>query len=206
MKPIKNFFERLTKKQILIFGSMIPLGFFVGMAFRGGLNKIENNLEKYNIEKFSITDTLKTDTIIRKMGEIYSDTLVDYYKLSKKEIRFKDGFLFVKNKEISKYKLLKNGISSEEIIGKNNETKNYKLLGNFLGKGFKLNKLELIKYGTTSNLLDDTFNINNSHQKDTNYEIYTRATDLGNKILDNEQAEVEKYLNKIAEYKKGLRD
>lgn len=197
-------------KQIFAIASTIPLGFFFGMALRIGLTSIETELEKYNVNSFSIMDTLKIDTALVKRGELYIDTLVDYSKLSKKEISFKtsrvnlkpDGILSVENKEISKYNLLKNGSLSEEIIEQNNEIKNYSLTGEFIGKGFKLNKLELIKYGKNFNSLGDSFNITISPQRDTGYKSYKRDTDLGNKILDNEQAEVKKYLNKIKEYKK----
>jgi len=210
LNNLKNLFEKLTKKQILILGSMIPLGIFVGMALRMGFNKINRGLEKYNIPQFSLIDTLNMDTILRRKGEIYADTLIDYHKLSKKEIKFKEGFLFVKNKEISSYKLLKNGIPSEEIFGQNNETKNYFITKDFWSKGFKLNKLELIKYGKTSNFLnnEDSFEINFPpiQNKKDSYEVYTRENDLGNKILDNEQENVRGYLNKILEYKKSLKD
>lgn len=215
MKKLKDFFEKLTKKQILFFGGAIPLGFLVGMALNAGFTKIAGgNLEKYNIEKFSIIDTLKIDTIIRKNGEIYTDTLIDCYKLSKREIKFKafdkdikpEGLLFVKNKEFSKYKLLRNGIPSKEITGENKENKKYKITKNFFDKGFELNKLELIKYETDSNFLDDSFNINADNQKDTDYKIYTRETNLGKIILESEQEAVKNYLNKIAEYKKSLKD
>ncbi len=207
IKSAQNFLEKLTKKQILILGGLIPMGFLIGIALRTGFNKISGrNFEKYNIEKFSIIDTLRADIIIRKKGEIYTDTLIDYYKLSKKEIKFKESVLFVKNKEFSKYKLLKSGIPSEEIFGKNSETKNYSLTQNLFSGGFKLNKLELIKYGKDSNFLDDSLNVNADNKQDTSYGIYTRETDLGKKVLDSEQAEVKAYLNKIAEYKKSLKD
>ncbi len=199
--------KTLNKKQILILGGLIPMGFLIGIALRTGFNKISGrNFEKYNIEKFSIADTLRADIIIRKKGEIYTDTLIDYYKLSKKEIKFKESVLFVKNKEFSKYKLLKSGIPSEEIFGENKEKKTYHLIGDFFGRDFKLNKLEIINYGTDSNFLKDSFNIKSSEKKAINSEIYTRETDLGNKILDNEQINVKTYLNKITEYKKSLKD
>lgn len=207
-KPIKltqDFFEKLTKKQILVLGGSIPLGFLIGMTLNAGFNKIGNNLGKYNIEKFSIIDTLKIDAILRKNGELYTDTLIDYYKLSKKEIKFKEGLLFVKNKEFFKYKFLKNGVPSREIFGKNNETKNYHILENFFGKDFTLNKLERIRYGTDSNFLNNSLNINPIYKKDA-YEVYTRETDLGNKVLDTEEAEIKRYLEKILEYKKSLKD
>lgn len=205
---------KITKKQILALGSALPLGFVLGMALKIISTSIDTELEKYNVAPFSIIDSLKIDTIFRKRGELYTDTLIDYYGLSEKEISLKtshvylkpEGFLSVKNKEIFRYKLLKNGVLSEEILGKNNEIKDYSIIGDFIGGGFKLNKLRLMRYGTTSNFLDDTFNINNSYQKDTNQGIYTRNTDLGKKVLENEQAEVKKYLNKIAEYKKSLKD
>lgn len=207
MKKLKNLLENLTKKQILIIGGLIPLGFLIGMALRAGFTKIAGgNLKRYNIESFSIIDTLKMDTIVRKKGELYADTLIDYYKLSKKEIRFKNDFLSVKTKEFSKYKLLRNGIPSGEISGKNSENKKYGITKNFFGKGFELNKLELMRYGADSNFLDDSFNVNADKKKDTSYEIYTRETDLGRKVFDYEQAEVKNYLDKIAEYKKGLKD
>lgn len=210
IKPIKStqkFFENLTKKQILVIGGVIPLGFLIGMTLNAGFNKISGrNLKKYNLESFSIIDTLKMDTIFRKNGELYLDTLIDYYKLSKKEIRFKNDFLSVKNKEFSKYKLLRNGILSKEIIGQNNENKKYNFTKNFFGNGFELNKLELMRYGADSNFLDNSLNIRSINKKDTNYEIYTRETDLGKKVLDNEQAEVKNYLDKILEYKKSLKD
>ena len=215
MKNLIKDLEKLTKKQILIFGGVIPLGFLIGMTLNAGFTKIAGGgLEKYNIEKLSISDVLKADTILRKQGEIHIDTLIDYYKLSKKEIKFKsfdknlkpEGCLYVKNKESSKYKLLRNGIPSKEIIGKNNETKKYYITKNFFDGGFELDKLELMKYGADSNFLDNSFNINSAHQKDTKYEVYTRSTNLGKIVLENEQAEVKKYLNKIVEYKKGLKD
>ena len=87
-----------------------------------------------------------------------------------------------------------------------NEAKTYFLVGDFFGKDFKLNKLELTTYGATSNL-DDSFNPKIlPRQKYLNYKIYTRETDLGNKMLDDEQANVRKYLNKILEHKKSLKD
>ena len=208
LNKTKYLLEKLTKKQILMLGCVIPLGIFVGIVLRMGFNRINNGLEKYNIPHFSLIDTLNIDTILRKKGEIYADTLIDYHKLSKKEIKFRNDFLFVKNKEISSYKLLRNGIPSEEIFGQNNETKNYSLTGNFFGKDFKLNKLELIKYGKTSSFLGDSFEINFPpiQNKKDSYEVYTRENDLGNKILDNEQENVRGYLNKILEYKKSLKD
>ena len=90
---------------------------------------------------------------------------------------------------------------------KKEEVKNYLLVGDFFGRDFELNKLEFTKYKINSDLSDDSFNLNaSSHQKNVIYEIYTRETDLGNKILDNEQANVREYLNKILEHKKSLKD
>ncbi len=210
MKSIKNFIESLSKKQLLTLLGVIPLGFSLGIALRIGLTAKKGELDKYNTNTFSIVDSLKKDTIFAKKGELYTDTLIDYYQISKKDIKFETfhysirpiGFLSIHDEGISGYKLLENGVLSEEIIEKNNEDRNYYLTGNFLSGGFKLNKLCLMKYGTTSNFLEDSFNINISPQKNTGYEIYTRDTDLGNKILDNEQAEVKRYLDKIKEYKK----
>ena len=97
--------------------------------------------------------------------------------------------------------------SSNEIYGQKNETKNYLLVGDFFGRDFELNKLEFTKYKINSDLSDDSFNLNaSSHQKNVIYEIYTRETDLGNKILDDEQTNVRNYLNKILEHKKNLKD
>ena len=205
---IQDFFENLTKKKILGLVGAIPLGFFIGTAVNICLTKLGPDFEKYNIKSFSVIDSLKIDTSFVRKGEFSIDTLVDYYKLSKKEISFNSindfnskGFLFVRNKEFSKYKLLKNGISSEEIFWKNNETKTYSLVWDFFDKDFKLNSLELMKYGITSNLLDYSFEINNSKINRLYSEKYIRGTDLGNKVLENEQAEVKRYLNEIAEYK-----
>ena len=49
MKIIKNFIEsieNLTKKQILVLGSLVPLGIVFGMALRIGLTKTGGELEK----------------------------------------------------------------------------------------------------------------------------------------------------------------
>ena len=221
MKIIKNFIEsieNLTKKQILVLGSLVPLGIVFGMALRIGLTKTGGELEKYNTNTFLMQDSLKKDTIFAKRGELYTDTLIDYYRISKKDIKFKTshhtlratGSLSIHENGISGYKLLENGVLSKEIIEKNNENRKYSLVKEIIGKDFQIDKLELIKYGTTSNFLDDSFslnkiNIDNTSQKNTSYEIYTRDTYLGNKILDNEQEKVKRYLNEIIEYKKSLK-
>ena len=203
----------LTKKQILSVLLAGPIGFCFGMALRMGLGSIERELEKYNVDSFSKTDTLKIDTTFAKRGEIYTDTLVNYSMISKKEIYFKssrDGFcskgsLFVKNKEISRYKLLKNGLASEEVFWQNNETKTYHLNGDFIGKGFKLDGLELRVNGFKSAFgqEDSILNLPASNSQNKNYKtIYTRDTKEGKILLNNLKPEVNEYLNKIKEYKK----
>ncbi len=212
LNKTKYFFENLTKKQILTLFGVIPVSSFLGMVLQIGLTKFGSDFEKYNVKSFSVIDSLKMDTSLVRRGELSIDTLVDYYKLSKKEISFNSvndinskGFLFIRNKEFSKYKLLKNGIPSEEIFWKNSETRLYYLVGNFFGKDFKLNSLELMKYGITSNL-DDSFKINDSKIKGVYSEKYSADTDLGKMVLDSEQENVGEYLNKILEYKKNLRE
>ena len=205
-------YEKPTKKEILGFSAMAPiamsLGIFIGMCITGEFRQFK----KYNEKTLSEIDSLSIDTIIKRKGEIYADTLIDYYRLSKKEIKFKtsgdldlEGSLFVKNKEFSKYKLLKNGIHSEEIFSHGNEVKVYFISENFFGRGFKINKLELTKSGTSA-FLKDSFEVNLSNREDTFYKIYTRETDLGKKALDNERVNVTGYLNKIEKYKKSLKD
>ena len=211
---IQDLIERLTPIKFLALGSMIPIGLFLGMALRTSLTKLGTDFEKYNIKSFSVIDSSKIDTLFVKRGEFYMDTLIGYYRLSKKEMGFESvkdiyskGFLSVRNKELSKYKLLVKGIPSEEIIGKNNKTKTYSIEGDFFGKGFKLNKLESMNYGTNSNFLDNFFNVKGVYQKDPDSNAtYTRDTEEGKRILDNEQAEVKRYLEKILKYKKGLKD
>jgi|SRR3989344_1985982 len=209
----KEFFENLSKKQLLTILGTIPIGFVLGVAFYTLSAKMRVSFKKYNTETFSMIDSLSIDTIFKKNGELDTDTLIDYYKLSRKDIQFKtldnldsEGFLFVRDKEISEYNLLENNVPSNKTFGQKNEAKTYFLVGDFFGKDFKLNKLELTTYGATSNL-DDSFNPKIlPRQKYLNYKIYTRETDLGNKMLDDEQANVRKYLNKILEHKKSLKD
>ncbi|MEK6844772.1 MAG: hypothetical protein AABX44_00795 [Nanoarchaeota archaeon] len=211
---IQNFVENLSKKQLLILLGTMPLGFILGGAVHALFDKTKANFNKYNTETFSIIDSLSMDTIFRKRGEFYADTLVDYHKLLKKDIKFKtfenlesEGYLFIRDKEIFSYKSLENNLLSNEIFGQKNETKTYLITGDFFGEDFELNKLELTKYKINSDLLDDSFNLNtSSHQKNVISEVYTRETDLGNKVLDNEQANVREYLNKILEHKKSLKD
>ena len=211
---IQKFFEKLTKKQILVLAGMVPLGLFIGMTLRISLSKMGTDFEKYNIEDFSAVDSSRIDTLFVKRGEVfYIDTLIDYSEFSKEDISFRSfnnissiGFLSVRNKKMSKYKLLRKGISSKEIFEKNNETKTYSIVEDFFDKDFKLDKLESRKYWTNSDLLYDSFNINSVPKSSMPYETYTRNTDLGNKVLDNEQSEVKKYLEKILRYKNSLKD
>ncbi len=194
--------------------SMIPLGFFCAKILRNGLNIIENNLEKYNIEKFSITDSLRADTILRKQGETYRDTLVNYFKLLKREITFKtkrdefeiNGYLSVKNKEFSRYVIIKNKSPLSDRVVKNNETINYYLTQKIFGMDFVLDSLSILKYGTDLDFLDYSFKSQMINKKDTLSEVYTRETDLGKMILESEQEAVKNYLEKILEYKKSLKD
>ena len=214
LNETKDFFEDLTKKQLLALLGAIPAGWILGTVAYILSDKTKLNLTKYNTETFSIIDSLSMDTIFRKRGELYTDTLVDYRKLLKKDIKFKtfkgldsEGYLSIRDKEIFSYKYVENNVSSNEIYGQKNETKNYLLVGDFFGRDFELNKLEFTKYKINSDLSDDSFNLNaSSHQKNVIYEIYTRETDLGNKILDDEQTNVRNYLNKILEHKKNLKD
>ena len=110
-----------------------------------------------------------------------------YEKNGNKETRIPDAkiSLFVKNKEISRYKLLKNGLASEEVFWQNNETKTYHLNGDFIGKGFKLDGLELRVNGFKSAFgqEDSILNLPASNSQNKNYKtIYTRDTKEG-KIL-----------------------
>ena len=93
------------------------------------------SFKKYNTETFSMIDSLSIDTIFKKNGELDTDTLIDYYKLSRKDIQFKtldnldsEGFLFVRDKEISEYNLLENNVPSNKTFGQKNEAKTKKRL------------------------------------------------------------------------------
>ena len=220
LNKIKNLFEKLkeyvsheepTKKEILVLCAVAPLAIFLGVFLGRYYTEKHPRFEKYNTETLSLVDSLSIDTLINKKGEIYADTLIDYYTSSKKEIKFRtfndpnpEGFLLVKNKKFSKYKLLENGIPSKEILEQNNEVKIYSISKNFLGR-VKLNKLELMKYWT-SDFLKDSFKINQPTPINTRHEVYTRENDLGKRVLTNEQAKVRRYLNEIVEYKKSLKD
>ena len=212
MKSIQNFIKKLTKKQLLVLGSVMPLGFIFAIALRIGLTIKDGELDKYKINTFSIVDSLKKDTIFVKRGELYTDTLIDYYQISKKDIKFETfhydirpaGFLSIHDKGILRYKLLENGILSEEIIKKNNENKMYSLVENIIGKDFKLDKFELIRYWTTNNFLNNFFNTNSVYPKDTASNIiYTRETEEGKSMLDYEKENIKKVLGKIKTRKKA---
>lgn len=209
---IKDFFENLTKQQIFGIFVSIPVSFFLGIAVQKSLAKIGDDFEKYNTGYFLVSDSAKIDTFLIRTGELYIDTLVDYHRLSEKEISFKSvsdinskGFLSVRNKEFLKYKIFRNGIASKEIFEKNKKIKTYYLADNFIEEGFELNKLELMEYKMSSNF-EDSFNINNSEKKAVNSETYTKETGLGKIVLESEQEAVKEYLEKILEYKKNFGD
>jgi len=211
LNKLKDLFEKLTKKQLLGIFATIPVSFFLGMVLQKSLAKIGDDFEKYNTGYFLVSDSAKVDTFLIRTGELYIDTLVDYHRLSEKEISFKSvndinskGFLSVRNKEFFKYKILRNGIASKEIFEKNKKTKTYFLADSFIKEGFELERLETMEYKMSSSL-EDSFNINNSEKKAVNSEIYTKETGLGKIVLDNEMLEVNNYLNKILEYKAKLK-
>ena len=205
----------INKKKLLILGSMLPLGFVVGMAFQMAfqrdLNTKRGELEKYHVDSFSTLDSLKKDTLIVKNGELYTDTLINYFSKSKKDIEFRVfdfsggvfGLLSVKNKGISIYKSLEEGVLSKEIIKKNNETRLYHIVEDLIGKNFKITKFELhmSKPETTPNLLDTPVNIGSNYINFPVNETYIRDTEKGNKVLDDEKKEVDRYLKKIKEHK-----
>lgn len=163
--------------------------------------------KEHDIKEFSIIDTLEIDTVDENptMDHVYDYLVLNRrpvlkkyikYKILKENIKFEttyrefthQGSLHVRKEESSEYETINNPFISSEKIRERNYVV-YKIYS--LDKNLKINELFVhgaeFKEGKPFSELERT---------------YTRGTDSGNKILDSEQVEVKKYLEKIAEYKK----
>lgn len=201
-KSIQNLIKiNLLKKIFLTSGTIVAIG--------TALTSCHGNLgnKKYDIKEFSIIDTLEIDTIDESptidhlYNYIMSDRKVNLkkytkYKILKEDLEFgttcrgfiHHGSLRVSKKEEFRYKPVNTlEIDSEEIKEKNYVVHKFYSLD----KNLKINELSI--YGAEFKEGNPYFGLERT---------YTRDTDLGNKILDNEQAEVKKYLEKIEENKK----
>lgn len=218
----------ITKKQILVFVAALIVGlplsyYFGGRTFQKGYHVLEekfaknekgyslrvdslkNEFKKYKVDSFSITKSVKRDIFISKRGEL-SDTLIDYLKISRENIKFKPfsnyskakGFLYIHKEEIIRYKVLENGIVSEEFVRHNNETRNYHLIGNLTSKNFEIDKLNLTKDGKTFDNSRGSLQITYISPKK---ESYKRTTGKDRISLDNLKLEVDDVLSKIKEHK-----
>ncbi|MDP2672730.1 MAG: hypothetical protein Q8O84_02875 [Nanoarchaeota archaeon] len=181
-----------------------------GIGLSASLTSCQGELgsKKYDTEGITIIDTLNIDTIEE---ELNFDHLYDYlvlkkevhlkkyirYKIAKENFKFKTiysnpfnpkGSLKVSKEEFFKYCLMDNLFNDE----KENKEMNYKVYKFYsLDKNLKIEELAVggadFKSGKPSFIIDRT---------------YTKETKKGEKMLDDEQKELNEYLNKIKEHKK----
>lgn len=201
-KPVRNFVKINLLRKILLTSGIIGT---LGTALTSCHGNLGN--KKYDIKEFSIIDTLKIDTMDEGLT---LDHLYDYlilnrqivlkkyirYNISKNNIKFETtckgfthhGSLYVRKEEESEYKPINAPFVNSEKI----KERNY-LVHKFysLDKNLKINELSI--YGAEFKEGKPYFGLERT---------YTRDTDLGKKVLSEEQKEVERYLDEIKKHKK----